>query len=190
MTPELSALAAVIELLDHLGIPYMVTGSVASSAHGRPRSTHDADIVIDPTPHQLHRLVVELDDRGFYVSPDAARAALAQRGQFNVIETSYAAKVDLIIRKARSFSIEEFDRRVAMDLPVGRGISVVTAEDAILSKLEWSQVSGGSARQLDDAAAIVAVASHLDRAYIERWAHELGVAELWRQIAGSERADP
>jgi hypothetical protein len=27
----------------------MVTGSVASSYYGRPRSTHDADIVIDPT---------------------------------------------------------------------------------------------------------------------------------------------
>ena len=31
----------------------MVTGSVASSYHGRPRSTHDADIVIDPNREQL-----------------------------------------------------------------------------------------------------------------------------------------
>ena len=31
----------------------MVTGSLASSFHGRPRLTHDADVVIDPTREQL-----------------------------------------------------------------------------------------------------------------------------------------
>jgi hypothetical protein len=185
VTPELAALATVIDLLNQLGIPYMVTGSVAASAHGRPRSTHDADIVIDPTRAQLDHLVDDLDDRGFYVSADAARSALSQRGQFNVIETAHACKIDLIIRKTRPFSVEEFSRRVPMDLPVGRDINVVTAEDSILSKLEWSKMSSGSTRQLDDAAAIVAVAANLDRPYIEHWAAQIGVLELWRQIAGS-----
>lgn len=109
--------------------------------------------------------------------------ALSQRGQFNVIETAHACKIDLIIRKARPFSVEEFNRRVQMDLPVGPDVSVVTAEDSILSKLEWSKLSGGSTRQLDDAAAIVAVAASLDRAYIEHWAAQIGVSDLWRRIA-------
>lgn len=183
MTPELEALAAVIEELSRLGIPYMVTGSVASSSHGRPRSTHDADIVIDPTRPQLDRLVRALAGRGFYVPVDTATAALASRGQFNVIETTHACKIDLIIRKARPFSIEEFGRRVRMDLPVGPAISIVTAEDAILSKLEWSKLSGGSSRQIDDAAVIVTVATDLDRAYIENWARQLGVLDLWRRIS-------
>lgn len=185
MTPELTALATVIDSLNRLEIPYMITGSVAASAHGRPRSTHDADVVIDPTRPQLDRLVADLEDRGFYVSADAARSALSQRGQFNVIEIAHACKIDLIIRKARPFSVEEFGRRVPMDLPVGRAISVVTAEDSILSKLEWSKMSGGSTRQLDDAAAIVAVAVNLDRAYIEHWAQQLGVLELWKQVLES-----
>jgi hypothetical protein len=182
VTPELAALATVIDLLSRHEIPYMVTGSVAASAHGRPRSTHDADVVIDPTRLQLDRLVADLEDRGFYVPADAARSALSQRGQFKVIETAHACKIDLIVRKTRPFSVEEFARRVPMDLPVGRDISVVTAEDSILSKLEWAKLSGGSTRQLDDAAAIVAVAANLDRAYIDHWARQLGVLELWRQI--------
>ncbi len=32
----------------------MLTGSMASSFYGRPRSTHDADVVIDPTSAQVH----------------------------------------------------------------------------------------------------------------------------------------
>jgi hypothetical protein len=42
VSPEEQALATVVTMLGRLGIPYMVTGSVASSYHGRPRSTHDA----------------------------------------------------------------------------------------------------------------------------------------------------
>jgi hypothetical protein len=35
--------------LERAQVPYMLTGSVASSAHGTPRSTRDLDIVIAPT---------------------------------------------------------------------------------------------------------------------------------------------
>jgi hypothetical protein len=40
-------LAAIGERLAAAGIPYMVTGSVASSFHGEPRATRDIDIVIE-----------------------------------------------------------------------------------------------------------------------------------------------
>lgn len=55
----------------------MVTGSVASSYHGRPRSTHDADIVIDPSLDQLEALVRSLLDAGFYVDDERARDAFS-----------------------------------------------------------------------------------------------------------------
>jgi hypothetical protein len=48
---------------------------------------------------------------------------------------------------------------------------------------------GRSERQLEDVAGILAVSGPaLDRAYIERWARELGVLELWERanrMAGS-----
>lgn len=37
----------VVDVLEDLNIHYMVGGSLASSLHGIPRSTHDADIVLD-----------------------------------------------------------------------------------------------------------------------------------------------
>jgi hypothetical protein len=184
MTPEEDALASVVRLLVQLAIPYMLTGSVAASYHGRPRATHDADLVIDPTPPQLDALVQKLAAAGFYVDLDSAREALRRRRQFNAIDTRHACKIDLIVRQERPFSHEEFARRIAVDLTFGRGVSIVTPEDAILSKLEWARRSGDSERQLADAAGVLDITRSVDRAYIERWAEDLGVTDLWRRIAG------
>lgn len=183
MTTEEEVLGRVVHMLEGLAIPYMVTGSIATSYHGRPRATHDADIVIDPTPTQLDALLRELDTGGFYVDPDGAREALHQRRQFNAIEMARATKVDLIVRRARPFSVEEFSRRQRLDLSFGRAVSTVTAEDSVLSKLEWARRSGDSERQLRDAAGVVELNPALDRDYIRRWAEQLGVADLWERIA-------
>lgn len=42
--------ATVIQILNHLKIPYMLTGSHASNFYGEPRSTHDIDFVVVITP--------------------------------------------------------------------------------------------------------------------------------------------
>ncbi len=182
MTPEEHALGAVVQVLTRLEIPHMLTGSVAASFHGRPRSTHDAGVVVDPTPVQLDRLVSALEAAGFYVDADGARRALGAHGSFNVIEMTAACKIDLIIKRHRPYSEEEFARRRPADLPFARGVSIVTAEDAILSKLEWARQSGDSERHLADVRGVVAMTPSLDRGYIERWAAALGVSDLWTRI--------
>jgi hypothetical protein len=188
VTPDEEALRRVIDILERLGVPYMLTGSVATSYHGRPRATHDADIVVDPTPEQLETLVADLDRAGFYVDADGARDALRRRRQFNAIEMQYASKIDLIIRKDRAFSHEEFARRQRADLPFRNAVTLVSPEDAVLSKLEWARQSGDSERQLRDASGVLELNPSLDRQYIEHWAAALGIDDLWRRIAG-ERPD-
>ena len=183
MTPEEQALASVLGILERLQIGYMLTGSVATSYHGRPRATHDADVVIDPTPAQLESLLVDLERSGFYVNALGARAALEHRRQFNAIDTSHGCKIDLIVRKDRPFSREEFARRRHVDLTFDHPVAIVTAEDAILSKLEWARLSGDSVRQLRDAAGVLELNPGLDRDYVERWAVDLGVLHLWQSIA-------
>ncbi|MEX2661365.1 MAG: hypothetical protein WD227_05515 [Vicinamibacterales bacterium] len=183
MSPEEEALATVVRDLNRLGIPYMLTGSVASSYHGHPRATHDADLVIDPTPAQLEDLVEQLASDDFYVDADSARDALRRRSQFNVIHTQSASRIDLIIRRDRPFSQEEFARRMEVDLSFAKAVSIVTAEDALLSKLEWARRSGDSEKQLTDAAGVLHLNPTLDRAYVERWATALRVSDLWRRIS-------
>ena len=182
MTPEEEVLGRVVSMLEALAIPYMVTGSIATSYHGRPRATHDADVVIDPAAAQLDALVAELERAGFYVDPAGARSALTQRRQFNVIEKASATKVDLIERRARPFSEEEFRRRQPLDYSFARSVATVTPEDAILSKLEWARRSSDSERQLRDAAGVLELNPHVDREYVRRWAAELGVADLWERL--------
>jgi hypothetical protein len=173
-------------LLETAGVPYMVTGSIASSHHGLPRATNDADIVIDPSPAALDRLLAALESAGYYVPDRVAREALRRRGQFNVIDAGTAFKIDLIVRKERPFSAEEFSRRESR-LLLERPVLMARAEDVILSKLEWAKKGGGSQRQLDDAAGVLRVSGdRLDRAYVERWAEALGVSDLWQKLLHDE----
>ena len=106
----------VVGQLEAAGIPYMVTGSVASSYHGEPRATRDLDVVIDPDPPSLVDLVQRLARGGKYVDLGAATEALRARTQFNVIDPATGWKVDFVIRRDRPFSRAEFARRMRGDL--------------------------------------------------------------------------
>jgi hypothetical protein len=174
-------LAGIVAALDAGGIPHMLAGSFASTHHGVPRTTHDIDLVIDPSEPALDRFVRGLDPERFYVSPEAAREAWRRRGQFNVVDLSSGWKIDLILRKERPFSHEEFRRRQPVTL-LGTKIFVATAEDTVLAKLEWARL-GESERQLRDVVGILEMRGHeLDRAYVERWVADLGVEELWQRV--------
>ncbi len=167
---------------------YMITGSVASSYHGEPRSTRDLDIVIDPDPVAINRLVAEIQEAGMYVDPDAAVAALGGRTQFNAIDATSGWKVDFLIRRNRPFSQEEFDRRTRANL-LGTTAWIASPEDTIIAKLEWA-VSSGSDRQLSDAAAMLDIGrDSLDLAYIDRWVAGLGLHEAWSRAQPLRTAD-
>ncbi|MDP3768887.1 MAG: hypothetical protein Q8S13_12800 [Dehalococcoidia bacterium] len=173
-------LQSIAATLDAAGIPFMLTGSMASAYHGAGRATMDIDLVIDPTRTQLLAVVASVTEAGLYVSADAALEALDQRSMFNVVDTTTGWKVDLIIRKSRPFSQAEFERRVPIAYE-GRRLCVATVEDVIVAKLEWARL-GGSARQIEDVAALLKVhADELDRAYLDRWIAELGLAAQLQQ---------
>ena len=162
-------------------VPYMVTGSVASSIHGIPRSTNDLDVVIAPTRDQLFALVQMFKRVGFLVQWEEAERALRNHDQFNVVDLSNSWKVDLIVKKPRHFSETEFSRREPIEL--GQ-LSFVIAkpEDVLLAKLEWMKISP-SDRQLEDAAGILTVQQeNLDLAYIQKWVETLDLQEQWRAV--------
>jgi hypothetical protein len=181
MTGASELLRSISEQLSASEIPYMLVGSFASMVYGEPRTTHDLDIVIDPSVEALERFLAAIDLNSYYVDPDVARDALARRTMFNVIDMNTAWKVDLVIRKDRPFSLEELHRR-SMQRIVDVDVPTATAEDTILAKLEWAKAGGGSERQLTDVAGIVRVrADLLDRGYIERWLDVLTVRTEWER---------
>ena len=165
----------LIGLLERAGISYMVTGSYGSSHYGMPRTTNDLDLVIDPSPAQVESLCALIADR-FYVSAPAARDAVRDRFMFNVIDIGGGCKADLMVRKNRPFSVEEFSRRRLISLE-GNIVYLASPEDIILSKLEWNKITP-SERQAQDALDVAIVQwPHLDQDYLRRWAVELEVSE-------------
>ena len=180
--------ARMADRLERAGIPYMVTGSLASSFHGEPRTTRDVDLVIDPTPQALTAFVDRLPASEFSVDADAARVALQERSQFNIVEVETGWKVDFLVRKDRPFSVEEFERRMPAEL-LGRRAFIATAEDTIIAKLEWA-MAGESERQMRDVASILAVSGEsLDFSYLERWTRQLGLTTVWEQVQSSAQSE-
>jgi hypothetical protein len=180
-TDVLAVTLLVIDELEALGIPYALGGSLASSAHGVPRSTMDAAIVADVREEHVEPLVRALS-RVFYVDAEAVRDAIRQRSSFNLIHLQAMLKVDIFIPKRRPFDVAQLTRRVpeiAVTEPE-RTIFVTSPEDTVLAKLEWYRAGGEvSDRQWSDILGILKVQAPLvDRAYLRHWAPTLGVADL------------
>jgi hypothetical protein len=164
--------------LDHAGIAYMLTGSFASAHYGSPRSTQDIDLVIAATVEQLTSLVRNLPSDEYYVDLDAALEARRRESLFNIIDMATGWKIDLIFRKSRRFSQEEFARRQQINLQ-GLRLFVASAEDVIVAKLEWAKLAK-SQRQIDDVATILGLRwDVLDRSYLEGWISELDLKAQW-----------
>jgi hypothetical protein len=180
MSEQQDFLKRLVERLDETDVPYVIAGSLSSSLHGRPRATNDIDLVIAPTESQFRRF---LDSLGpdYYVSRDAAWAALKGRTAFNIIDIKTGWKADLYVRGARPFNITEFDRRRKAVI-LGMEVWVLSPEDVILSKLTWAKESM-SERQMQDVLGVLQVRREsLDEEYLRKWADVLGVQDLLRKL--------
>ncbi|TWT44746.1 hypothetical protein RAS1_11630 [Phycisphaerae bacterium RAS1] len=80
--------ARLLKPLDDSGIPYAVTGSLASSAWGRPRATYDVDILIALRAADVDGLLGMLPGPDWYVDRQAALDAIAAAGEFNAIHAA------------------------------------------------------------------------------------------------------
>ncbi len=184
---DLEALRAsleVIRALEELDVPYLVGGSLASSFHGTPRSTNDADLVADLKLAHVPLLAATLE-ADFYLDRDRIRDAVRGRSSFNVIYLETMFKVDVFVLKNDPLAREEMRRRqrVVVDEGSGRAIDVASPEDTVLQKIAWYRLGGStSQRQWDDILGVLKVQRYdLDREYLERWAPHLDIQDLLRK---------
>lgn len=175
---EDAVVLSVIDRLESLGLDYMLVGSYASNAWGRPRSSYDADIVVRVAPADAERLTRAFEP-DFAVEASALRQDIERGRMFNLIPISGIFKVDLIPVRKTAHAEEEFSRRRSIRA-FGRDLWVASPEDTILYKLVWHQGGGQmSGRQLEDARDVYAAQqATLDEAYLDRWAKDLGVRDL------------
>jgi hypothetical protein len=175
---ELDIVRDVSQRLDAAKIGYMLTGSMAMNYYAQPRMTRDIDVVVALRPSDAEQ-VVKLFSPDYYVSREAVDSSIAQQSLFNLIHNESVIKVDCIVRKQNEYRLNEFNRRQRIKIQDFE-TWIVGKEDLILSKLFWAKDSH-SELQLRDVKNLVATGC--DHAYIERWTAELGLANLWQEIA-------
>jgi hypothetical protein len=171
----------VTQTLEHIGIPYAVGGSFASSLHGVMRSTLDVDIVADMRVEHIQPLVSALSQE-FYADDEMMKDAIAHHSSFNLIHYETSFKVDIFIQKMRAFDRMQLERRRSSVITTDpeESIYVTSPEDTILAKLEWYRMgSEVSDRQWRDILGMLKTrAGELDLDYLRKWANELKVPDL------------
>jgi len=162
-------LKKVIQVLDQVGIQYMITGSVVSSLQGEPRSTHDIDMVIAIEKSVAKRLVEAFPPPDFYLDEGNIFDAIKRQSMFNLININTGDQIDFWILTDETFDQSRFLRKIS--------------EDTLLAKLRWAKLSGGSEKQFTDALRVYEVQyGKLDIDYLEQWAKKLNVESLWKQL--------
>ncbi len=171
-------LVEVVRALEGAGVGYLLSGSLASSIQGEPRATHDIDLVIEVDLRVVDALAAAFGTDAYYFDSLAARAALGERGMFNLIDTRTGDKVDFWTLTDTPFDDSRFARRVGTEA-FGVELSVSAPEDTILQKLKWAKMTGGSEKQVRDAIGVYEFQrGTLDESYLDTWAAELGISEL------------
>lgn len=175
------SLSPVVGALRRLEIRHYVGGSVASSFHGAARSTMDVDLVCELAEGDVSQFI-ELIGKDFYASEAAIRDAVERKTCFNLIHLPTSFKVDIFVSRGRPFDLESMQRATLQRLGETRFVElpIATAEDSIISKLEWYRLTNEtSERQWDDVSRLVdLLGEEADRDYLYRSALAVGVKDL------------
>jgi hypothetical protein len=181
MLPEPIAVSLqVVEVLEQLGVRYLIGGSLASALYGVARSTADADLMADLRPEHIDHLEQALQ-RDFYIDPEAVRDAACRRSSFSIIHLGTMFRVDIFFARHRPFDRAQQRRRrkqIVATKPE-RSAYFASAEDTLLTKLEGYELGGRvSERHWRDTLGVLKEQRQLDTAYLRRWAEALNVPEL------------
>ncbi|EAQ79109.1 hypothetical protein [Blastopirellula marina] len=179
------ALTLVVAAFESLEIRYYIGGSVASSYHGAARSTMDVDVVSEIPATAVSALLTSLGG-SYYASESAIQDAIRRRSCFNLIHLPTSFKFDVFVSRDREFDKSAMSRAVVGELGETNVISVpiASAEDIVISKLEWFRLGGESSeRQLDDIRKVLSLLGEsADDRYLRHWATSIGVADLLKRL--------
>jgi hypothetical protein len=162
------------ERLEKLGIPYMLTGSMALIHYAMPRNTTDIDIIIELTANDAENFIKEFEP-DYYVPRSRIKDAIYQKRMFNLLNQQTIIKIDCVIRKDDEFNLLAFSQRKKVKYTDYFDVWIISKDDLILSKLNWAKISR-SEIQMRDVANLLRNGYDID--YVNKWAEKLGVSDL------------
>jgi predicted GTPase len=145
----------------------------------------DVDIVADMTDSAVSEFL-KCFDRDFYVSEAAIREAVRRKSCFHLIHLPTSFKVDVFVSRQRPFDISAMNRATVEHLGDSHSLAihVATAEDAIISKLEWyRKTNETSERQWDDVIRLLKLLGEAaDVQYLKKSAVSVSVEDLLERL--------
>jgi hypothetical protein len=125
MADEADLLKEIVNVLESMGVPYMVGGSVALTAWAIPRLTHDIDLVVDLPEDRIVEFCSHFSPDRYYIDADVMRSAFEQRnqpgmGMYSFTDMDTGLKVDLFpLRPNDPAQQAALSRRVVVEILEG-----------------------------------------------------------------------
>jgi hypothetical protein len=177
------AVIAVIAVLERLEIPYVLTGSLASNFHGVPRSTRDADFVVDMAGSRVASFARELPP-DLALDPQAPFETVTGTTRHIVRLRGSAFVIELFVLSDDEHDRARFGRRLRVQA-LSRQTWVPSVEDVIVTKLRWGAASGRS-KDVEDVRNVIAVSGeHVDWPYVRTWCTRHGTLALLERVLAS-----
>jgi hypothetical protein len=170
----------VIAALERAGVPYMLVGSYSSNAFGIPRSTQDADFVIEAGERSLGPVFAALaPDVQF--DPQMQLEMVTMTYRYVAVHRESTFKVELFLVSDDPHDRARFNRRQPHPF-LGATAMLPTPEDVVVQKLRWA-TRARRAKDRADASAVLAVQSgKLDLDYVRQWCDQHQSRDLLEQL--------
>jgi hypothetical protein len=157
----------IVRAFERLNIPYVTVGSFAANVYMDPRSTKDADFVLELDKTNLRELVAAIG-ADFRLDEQMSLESVTLTSRYKLSHRDAAFEVEFFGLSTDPHDQMRFARRVAKELN-GIRIFVLTAEDVVITKLRWS-LKARRTKDLEDARLVLRGQSgQLDLPYMRQW---------------------
>jgi len=103
------AFERLLAALDHLGVRYVVGGSLASSIRGSGRATMDIDLVVELGPAQADQIVPSLEDVFIELMGRAKAGAYGELASATIRPVSFAVAIIFFQNQATKIRLTHVD---------------------------------------------------------------------------------
>ena len=175
-----AAVPRVAEVLSQQGHRHALIGGLAVGVWVEPRATKDIDFVVSARVADVDDLCAAMRDAGFDVRAEEVHR-LKQSHMTRVWATDSDGEpfmIDLLLDE-HPFYDSLLDRSSPQRL-AHHEVSVASPEDLLLLKL----VAARPQDVVDAARLVETCGAGLNRAYLDRWAHELGIESQLHRALG------
>lgn len=175
----------VIDALDRLNVPYVAVGSFAVNVYTAPRSTKDADFVVQMDRLPINALVAAVGP-DFTFDPQMSFESVTLTPRYKIKHREAVFSVEFFGLTDDPHDRARFDRRVAGKI-ADRTAYVLSPEDVIVTKLRWAVRAKRPKDASDVGNVLAAQVGRLDLDYVRRWCDEHGTRSLFEQLLVESR---